>query len=247
MLIVDSSKEEMLTDLGLSKNDSKVYLALLRNGSNSISSVAKASSIHRANVYEAISRLKAKGLVSEVSINSKKMYLAAEPSALQTIIKEKELKLNSLLPELLLDYELRNTSDIVQVFEGVKAIRDVTRRYVSIGKDIYVFGVPKIAIGLIGSYLQNNIHKQRAKQKQWMYHIYNSDAMERIKFLNTLPYTKARYLAPSYDFPVTTRICGDEVSITLYSQKPLTFVIRSKEMAESYRKYFQILWEKAQE
>jgi len=244
---MDSSKEEMLTELGLSKNDSKVYLALLKNGSNSISSVAKVSSIHRANVYEAISRLKSKGLVSEVAINGKKMYLAAEPSALHTIILEKELKLKSLLPELLLDYELRRSSDIVEVLEGVKAIRDIIRRYLRIGKDIYLFGVPKIAIQLVGDYYQNNIHKERAKQKQWMYHIYNSDAMGRIKYLNTLPYTKARYLTSNHDFPVTTRMCGDEVSITLYSQKPLTFVIRSKEMAESYRKYFQILWENAKD
>lgn len=238
-------REEVLEELGLSKNDSKVYINLLKKGINSITALAKGCGIHRANVYGAIERLKTKGLVSETVKNNKKVFLAADPSSLMNLLREKEMKLQSVMPQFILDHQLSQKENLVEVYQGINALRNIYKKYLETGEPIYTFGVPKTAIPLIGEYFQNVIHKRRAEQKQWMYHIYNCDSKDRIKFLNKLPYTSSRYLGSKHNFPVTTRICGDEVSITLYSQNPLHIVVKSKEMAESYMNYFKILWDKA--
>ncbi len=237
-------KEEALTSLGLTKNETRVLLTLFREGANTIAVIAKMGGLHRANTYEAVESLKQKGLINYIKDGNKTIFQATDPSNLLNILKEKELLLENILPQLKIDHTLSSKKNSIEIFEGVNAIRNLMNHYVEKNEGIYDYGVPKMAITLLGGFFQNSIHKKRAKQKQWMYHIYNSDAKERINFLNTLPYTKAKCLGPEYDFPVTTRICGDEVSITLYSENPVTIVIKNKQMADTYKKYFEILWSK---
>ncbi len=241
-------KEEILLELGLSRNEAKVYTSLLREGVCNISSLAKRCVIHRANVYESLERLKNKGLLSETIQNSKRILQVAEPAALATLLREKELRLKEVLPQFQIDYQMSQKQEMVEVYNGSGAIRNMLTRSLEKGGNIYAFGIPKSIMGLIGEYFLKNIHKTRAKKKQWMYHIYNSDACERAKYLNTLPYTQARSLSPEFDCPVVTLICGDEVYIMSLNSNPIVVVrINNKEMAEVYCKYFQILWEKTKE
>ena len=51
-------KENILMDLGLSKNESKIYLSLLEQGISTATQVAEKSGIHRVNVYDSLNKLK---------------------------------------------------------------------------------------------------------------------------------------------------------------------------------------------
>ena len=65
---------------------------------------------------------------------------------------------------------------------------------------------------------------------------------ERIGWLNSLNLTEARYLPKEYNSPVSTNICGDEVVFILWKKNPLVIQIVNEELAEPYRKYFEVLW-----
>ena len=175
--------------------------------------------------------------------------VAAPPPSLKNIFNEKKIKLNKIIPQLELSGTLNKGKHNVQVFEGYDYIRNMFLHFLEIGEDILDLNVPKFVLESMGSYFQSEIHKRRATNKQKMYHIYNKDALERIKFLNTLPYTYAGYLDDSNDQNVTTTICGDEVAIQVYYEdpkhKPMTILINNKDIADSYRSNFFILWEKA--
>lgn len=95
---------------------------------------------------------------------------------------------------------------------------------------------------MISKFFLENYHRRRCKAKIPMKMIYNSDAKERIKWLNKQCGTESRYLAPEYDSPVSTTICGDEVVMTLYSKSPLTIQIKNAEIAKAYKQYFEVLW-----
>ena len=43
----------------------------------------------------------------------------------------------------------------------------------------------------------------------------------------------------------TTSIFGDYVSIHILTDKPFIILIKNKEIAESYRNYFEVLWKSA--
>jgi len=78
-----------------------------------------------------------------------------------------------------------------------------------------------------------------------MWHIYNHDATERIDFLNKMSYTKAKSLPQRFDSKVSTVICGDEVVIVAWISPVMTIQIKNKLLSESYKNYFNILWESA--
>ena len=75
-----------------------------------------------------------------------------------------------------------------------------------------------------------------------MKHIYDEDATKRIKDLNKMSYTFARYLPKMKNSPVSTNICGDEIAFILWSETPYIIKIKNKEIANSYKNYFDLLW-----
>lgn len=242
-------KQHILMELGLSLNESKIYLSLLEQGAANANRIAEISGIHRVNVYDSVHKLKERGLVSEVSLEGKRLFQASPPEVLKNIIKAKEIKLNTILNELELVAKLSRKNYEVQVYEGWDFIRNLFLHCLQLKEPIFALDVPITGIQKLGHYFQEVIHKRRAEQNQMMYHIYSREAMERIKFLNTLPYTEARYLEKEHEGNVTTTICGEEVAIhVIYEheqQKPLTIMIKNRQIADAYRTHFWLLWEKA--
>src|SRR3989338_39950 len=89
-----------LEQLGLTKNQSAVYLALLKLGSTTAQSIIKESGLHRSRVYDSLERLEDLGLVSFVVKDFKKYFQAANPEKLLDYIDEKKEIVNQILPEL---------------------------------------------------------------------------------------------------------------------------------------------------
>ncbi len=241
-MVMKEEKEKILEELGLSKNETKVYLALLELGLSSLKDITSKSGVHRTNVYDSLNRLFKKGLASHVTKDNKTAYEASNPEDLMTLLKEKESKLKEILPQLRLSNELAPSKGEAHIYEGIVAVRNVFYHFLDMKKPRYVYGVPKIASEMLGDFFLKRHHDTRKKLKLEMKHIYNSDAKTRIDLLNKLPYTESRYLPKEYDSPVATSICGDEVVLILYTKKPLVIQIKNEQIAKSYKKYFDLLW-----
>ncbi len=242
-------KEELLMEFGLSLNESKVYLSLLDQGFSSAAKIAEVSGVHRVNVYDSVSRLKEKGLIGEIMLDGKKCFQAAPPAALGNLLKEKEIKFQKILPELELLNHFSKPINEVYVYEGWDFIRNLFLQCLAMHEPIFALDVPRHGIQQLGPYFQEIIHKRRSEQQQMMYHIYSIESIDRIRFLNTLPFTEARYLERNQDGNVTTTICGEIVAIHVISeagiQKPSSIMIKNKAIADAYRNHFWQLWEKA--
>ena len=122
--------------------------------------------------------------------------------------------------------------------------------FLEIKKEIYALNVPPFVIEKVSDHFQNVIHKRRAEQGQKMYHLYMKEAIERIRFLNTLPFTEARYLEENCrEHPVTTTICGDEVAIQIFNEekdsRPVVILIKDEHVAGAYRQHFFTIWKLA--
>ena len=246
---MNEMKDKVLMELGLSQNESKIYLALLEHGAANPTIIAEESGIHRVNVYDSLAKLKERGLVSEIIYAGKRQFQAAPPEALKNIIKEKEIRLSKILPELQMAGRLALNSQTVQMYEGYDFIRNLFLHFLEINEDILALDVPKYVVENMGTFFQDVIHTRRAAQKQNMYHIYNKDALDRIRFLNSLPFTQARYLDKEVSLNEMTLICGDEVSIHIFSldpsKKPIVIVIKDKMVADTFRRNFFLLWDQA--
>ena len=129
-------------------------------------------------------------------------------------------------------------------YKGADALVNILTRFLDYHEPILAWGVPKTAYFFLKNKIEH-FHAERLKRKVLMMHIYNSTAYERIKVLKKLPYTKVRILPELYDSEVATNVCADEVVFVLFKAPVTIFLIKNKEMADAYKRYFELLWKNA--
>ncbi len=244
-LMPKKEEETVLVNLGLSRNEAKVYLSMVSLGLATAAEIAKKSQIHRTNAYDAISKLIEYGLASHIQKKDKKYYEATDPENLKSIIKEKESALESVLPKLKLNQELAVQKGQACVFEGVTAFTRILDGFLKHNEPILVYGIPRVAPDMMKHFIMG-FHKRRLAKGIKMLHIYNHKAMDRIKFLNKMKLTEARYLPKDYESQVSTNICGDEVVLVLWTSTPWTVQIKNKQIADAYKQFFNVLWNDSQ-
>jgi sugar-specific transcriptional regulator TrmB len=233
--------EEVLKDLGLSINESKVFLALVELGHSAVGSISKKCKVHRTNVYDSLRKLESRELVVCSEKDGTKYFDSKNPEELMNFLRKKEEKLQEVLPQFLLDYKLATKKTRAHIFEGVKSVHDILEGFLEYNEPILVYGVPKDAPQILGDWLMPH-HKRRTAKKILMKHIYNEDCKDRVKILNKMAYTEARYLPKEFNTPVSTEICGEEVIFVFWKTSPIVIHIKNKEIADYYKKYFEKLW-----
>jgi uncharacterized protein YpuA (DUF1002 family) len=70
---------------------------------------------------------------------------------------------------------------------------------------------------------------------------------ESKKYLEKYKLLEARYLPSQYISPASITIYGDKLGITLWSEEPITILVKNKEIAENFLKYFELIWKIAKE
>ncbi len=235
-----------LKEIGLSGNEIDVYIALLKLKSSSANEISKHSHVHRTNVYDTLTSLIEKGLVSYTSKEGKKLFTAEEPEKLLLLMKEKEERLRELIPQLKFLRIKTDELPEVNVYKGITAFRMMLEGFLEKNETIYVYGAPAYAIETLGPFI-HSFHKRRISKKIKMLHIYNQSASERVKLLNKMKYTEAKSLPAWYQSFVSVNICGDEVVFMFWAgleSKQLPVIrIKNQTMADSFKKQFYLMWE----
>jgi sugar-specific transcriptional regulator TrmB len=131
---------QILTDLGLSENESKVYMTSLSLGPASILSIARGSEVRRTTVYPVIDSLKNKGLMRTEVKGFKKLFTAEHPKNLQGMLVSKKYALEEYMPDFLSMYNLKGDESSIKFYEGLQSIQQLYLDTLSdvVGKDDYL-------------------------------------------------------------------------------------------------------------
>ena len=232
--------EQALQKAGLTGNEAIVYLQLLKNGEQSANEIAKRISMDRTLAYTVINHLIEKGMANYIIKSNKKFFKASNPEHLLNPIKEKEAIVKDLIENLKSIKTEEKTEQEINIYEGKEAIR---KMYMLIRnhKDMVSFG----ATGRAYDYL----YEAPALAKEIMKNGLKGRIITSPKFKDH-PMTKIRDLEIRYldiDSEATTTIFGNYVLIHMSKHKPYGIFIRNKEIAETYRKYFEVLWKSAKD
>ena len=236
--------KEFLRSIGLGKNDADVYVTLVKNGISSVLEISKDTRIHRSNIYEALDNLLKKGLIFEITKDKKKLFYARPPSSLLDYLRNREIELKMVVEKLESEHSKHNNHSRINMTEGKFGLREAIMSMLETGEPISVFGIPAKAIEEIGP-IMDEFHKERVKKGIHMRHIYNSDGIDRIHYLNSLKFTEAKHLPSKYDSPVSTNISGNKVILILWNKDYNIIEIEDEDIAKSYLNYFEILWRAA--
>lgn len=248
--------KQALADIGLSPNESKVYLALLEIGSSGAGTISDKAGIHRRATYDALSRLTEKGIVSYVIEKKARYYEATSPIKLKEILNERaeqiktQLKdIEKILPELLLKYKSTKSELIASIMKGKDGLKTVMELILQENKDWLSIGSSGKG-PIIIPYFLAEWHKRRIKQKMVFKSILenNSYGQKRAKQLQKIGLSEIRFLPQEIRQPQTIWIFGNKVAIILISiEQPIIFVIESKEISDSFRGYFSWIWKNSRE
>ena len=227
----------VLKDIGLSDGETKVYLALLKLGSVPVSDIKEETQIHRTTIYDFLENLLNKGLVSYVIKNNVKFYKAAEPDKLLEILKEKEENLKEILPTLTKLSEIQKEEIKVEIYKGLEGFKTVHNDIIKVGKDLIGFGVDEIRFKEMSSVFMEQYFKKKY-EKGIKERLLTS---EKAKFIFDKKGTYYRFIPDEFFNPTATFVYWNKVAIIVW--EPLTIImIENQGLAESYKKYFELLW-----
>ncbi|MBI5148885.1 hypothetical protein HZA33_04350 [Candidatus Pacearchaeota archaeon] len=235
----------ILMEIGLTKRESEVYVVLVELGSSSATQIIQKTGLHRAVVYDLLERLIEKGLVGHVIKGRKKFFEATNPERLLEILKEKEEKLTTILPKLVELSKFKTKLD-VRIYKGKEGIKTVFEDIIrQKPKEWLSLGSGGETYKLLPYFLEQ-LHKKRIKNKIKVRGLLlnNSTARKRGKMLSRMPLTNIKYLPKSFLTPTVINIYDSRVTLYSVTEKNIPFIIliENKELASSFREYFEWLW-----
>lgn len=244
--------EKLLEEIGFTKGEIKVYLALLKLGETTTGKIIEEAQISSGKIYEILDKLAKKGLVGYILKDKTKHFSAASPNRILDYVhkKEKELKqkeeaLAKELPSLLkVEKEVKKEYE-TQLFRGFKgfetAIFDSLERLTEQDEIL--------AMGITGeksekfNLLWQKWHKERIKRKIKCKILFTEKASEYYKLFKKMKYTETRYIKGIA--PAAADVVGERVLLLTHGKEPSCLVIKHPEIKQSFVTFFNNLWNMA--
>lgn len=236
---------EILKEIGMTNTEIKVYVAMLELGSSLASVISRKSNVERAVTYHTVEKLIRKGMASHIIRENRKYFSAADPEKLGDLHKDKEIILHEAIEELNRLKMASKETLSVEVFRGVEGFKTVLDDIIRGKKPYFIIGytgrAPKIS-----KFWYAHWQKRRIKNKIPRYVLVDkgNEKQDALKY----SMTKIRIMSEkTITEPKTSTIVygNDKVLLFLPLEEFAGIRIKNKEVHNSYKEYFDILWKSA--
>ncbi|MBI2045191.1 winged helix-turn-helix transcriptional regulator, partial [Candidatus Pacearchaeota archaeon] len=123
--------EEQIKDLGLTDNETKIYLILLKDGEMNPSEISQKLSLHRGYVYDALDRMQEKGVVNLSVKQNKKVFNAVSPNNLLELLRLKLDNFKKIVPNLKEITKPNKENVGSEMYKGMRVYRDILKDIIS--------------------------------------------------------------------------------------------------------------------
>ncbi|MEK6963607.1 MAG: helix-turn-helix domain-containing protein [Nanoarchaeota archaeon] len=235
---------QILEDIGLTPAEIKVYLALLELGTATAGPILDKTGLQNSVVHMTLNRLIEKGFVSFVKEGKRNHYQAANPKHILEYMDEKKERFEMLLPSLLMKQNQANEKPEIISFRGKKGVKELLYELLSgSGKEYHTLNSPYASI-MMGDHFWITFHKKRVSQGVKARQVFNESLRTWVK---EIKYTlsQLRYTKKGFEPLTETIIFGNQVAILIWAEKPVGILMKNPTIAESYDRYFEMVWEQA--
>jgi len=235
-----------LTRLGLTKNESEIYLLLLESGPARAGELARKTKVSRPHVYDVLEILVSKGLASYVIKENRRYYCASEPDALLRLLEEKRQQLEQeeayakkILSEL---DKLRKPPEeevAVEIYRGIEGLKTVFEDILRVGKDWKTIGYTGKTPELAPVWWENIQRRRIAmKIKREIIAPYEMKG----HFDLSRPLDTAYFLPKGYSLPISLILYGNNLIYYIPLKNDFIGIrIIGKKIRAIYDNYFQLL------
>jgi sugar-specific transcriptional regulator TrmB len=239
--------ESLFKELGLTGAETSVYVALLKLGTVYAGAIIEESKLQTSVVHRALNTLIEKGLINFVIRGKHRVYQSTDPKTFLKYIEGKKERFEQMLPELEKTYNFHQSKEAATIYQGVNGIREVYYKLIDEKNEEYLtFGGGPPTAEVMGFHFWMNLHRKRVENKMNSRQIFDLSVrpIGGIE-IEQLSSTNIRYLSSEFAQFQETVIVGDYVAINVFAQNPYSFLIKDRNVAQGYRKYFETLWNQA--
>ncbi len=242
--------ENELKKIGFTKNESRVFLALIKLGECTIGPIEKEVGLFRQSLYNVLHHLADKGFVKIEKRNNRQIFIADDPDIILDQINTKQRLFERMLPDL---HAMRGTkkyiSDI-KLYSGVKAFQLFHGKMLKNSlqnSEVCVLGAGGDAFleimrqGVFFDRYENTRINKKISHKLLMY----ENQRNILPDYNQRRYVEMRFLPEIFHQPIATQIWPDRVAITLFGTNPEIVEVKSEKITNGFKSYFDILWKVA--
>jgi predicted DNA-binding transcriptional regulator len=242
--------EEQLKQLGLTENESRIYLALLTLGECTLGPIEKETGLFKRSAYNVLESLERKSLITWVKKHGVRYFSVTDPEVLLDQIGHQQRTAERLIPELHILAGSKKYISGVRSYRGIKALHAFHHKVLhqlAIGACVDVLGAGGDEFLKIA---QKNVFFQRYEnmrlQKKISHNLLMYENQRRVspEYTNRR-YVKARFLPEVFSQPIATQVWPDRVSILLFGEQPEIIEIKSEKIRNGFKSYFDVLWKTA--
>jgi sugar-specific transcriptional regulator TrmB len=241
---------KVLEEAGFTQGEIRVYISLLELGETTTGDIIRKSKITGSKVYEILDKLKEKGLISYIIKEKTKYFQASSPKRLLDYINKKQeditkqkKDIENLIPSLesiKQSKEPNQTSQIFEGYEGIKTVFNLILETLQKNEEYYAFSLgEELSNKNLILFLQN-YHTKRISNGIKVKIIANSSEKQLFKQLSKLKDLQIRY--HTNPVPVGVFIFKGYVASFTFRENPTCFLIKSEQIFNSYKQFFEGLW-----
>jgi len=238
-----------LKQLGLTKNEIKMYDALLELGENTVGPLIKKLGIHRQVAYDSLEGLIQKKMVVSSTKNNRMFFRIADPKNILDNIRHQELVAKSLVHEISQKLSGQKKGQEIRIYEGEKAFRELTIRNDDLQPQntdyLVVTGAAKrfTDIMQVSDVFErsNRIRQKKNIKTKIIYNNIDREEAEKVQRKNS----EIRFLDKGYHSPTAFALWYDSVNLISYGSEVFCIEIKNKDFHQSYLNYFNLIWKLA--
>lgn len=257
MLEIPQDIRKTLSEIGLDRTESQVYILLLSRGLLSIQEITNELKLPRSSVQLACENMLSKG-VFKVSVTGKRRNFYIEnPKQIENFIafqeneiKSQKLALGSIIPRLTALYAVSQESEPIDIeeFQGEEGFIETFNRSLNQTKngEVLRFGGDPTMFTIrrdeLRQYRENRVKKKifarvlQTKSEQSEFEI--KDARFKMREVRVLD-------KDMYDPHIQASIWTDHTAITVWDKGLHSVIIRNKAIADFMKQLFEVAWKEA--
>lgn len=236
----------LLKKLGLTSEQSQIYLALLTLGQANVTDIARTIGMHRPMIYHHLPALLEQGLISQSSQGKRKVFIAESPEHLVDVVKRFSEELQTALPDLVSAYH-GHQQPMIRYFPGAEGIRSAYEdllRTVKKGDVVYRYESP-LDRKRYAKYQPREYADRILQGREIEWFIITNDVTRKTKRLERL-YKTVPLGESEFRYDISQFIYANKVSFIDY-QNEVASIIESPTFADFQRKIFKLLFDRLAE
>ena len=241
------SIESSLAHLGLTTNETQVYLALLELGEATGYSVSKQLDMKKPTAYFTLEELRKKGLALRIPKANKHVFVPKDPNDLVSEAHQRVVDIESVLPYLLSMKKSNAKSDVI-FYDGPQGILDIHTHFENNTKGQTVLSFyghydEKVPVDILEHVEE---HQKNLKKNKTIMNIIVPDH-HIIKSYYKKEYTQdkwqVRYLPlQKFNVKISVHICDTKTWI-ISRHKEQGIMIDNEDIASFMKQMFDMVWE----